>query len=510
MSRSRRALGGGAASILQYAVTLALQLLLAPAVIRYAGREALGAYAVLMQAVGYLGLLDVGFSVAFNRFLSRATADADGGRRFSAILSSGGVFLWVANVLSGALLVGAAACLGSLMPLPDRVLVDGRNGLLLLATWTALRTPFVIRASALVARQDLAFRHVAAMVAAVVRLVISLVAVVNGAGLFGMMAAIVAAEAVDGLLCWARWNVVGFGRSAAVEPWSREILREMLAFGAQALLINVAVRLVFSSDTLIVGGIRGPVEASTFYTTQAAAILGWTLVWRITDSAGPGVNQLAAVGDAESMRSAYLRLHRYALLLGLPLCAGLLVLNDGFVRLWVGDGQFGGHVMNAAIAMFAVATITSHLDSMFRLATGEIGQLSRMAILEGTVHAAGAIVLASLLGGTGVAIAALVPHLGMTAYLNASCRRAFGVSIAGFLREAVLPAGAVSLVSAAWLVIAERVAAPVSWVPFTAVVASTLMVHAVLIAAFGLHARERALLGSLWRSVRACAGGAKT
>src|SRR5258708_6133519 len=70
--RNRRAAKGVITSILEYGLRIGLQALLAPLVLRMSGQEVFGAYAVLMQALGYLALMDLGFSLAFTRFLQNA------------------------------------------------------------------------------------------------------------------------------------------------------------------------------------------------------------------------------------------------------------------------------------------------------------------------------------------------------------------------------------------------------------------------------------------------------
>ena len=59
MSRSARAARGFAASVVQFCAQMLLQVLLAPVVLRVAGRETLGAFAAIMQALGLLAMLDV-------------------------------------------------------------------------------------------------------------------------------------------------------------------------------------------------------------------------------------------------------------------------------------------------------------------------------------------------------------------------------------------------------------------------------------------------------------------
>ena len=85
MSRSARAARGFAASVVQFCAQMLLQVLLAPVVLKVAGRETLGAYAAIMQAVGFLTMIDVIGSWSLERFLGQAMGLEDGGARFRGV-----------------------------------------------------------------------------------------------------------------------------------------------------------------------------------------------------------------------------------------------------------------------------------------------------------------------------------------------------------------------------------------------------------------------------------------
>ena len=59
MGRSSRAAKGFLTSVFQYTSQVLIQILLAPIVLKVAGRETLGAYAAIMQTLGFLMLVDI-------------------------------------------------------------------------------------------------------------------------------------------------------------------------------------------------------------------------------------------------------------------------------------------------------------------------------------------------------------------------------------------------------------------------------------------------------------------
>lgn len=75
--------------LLQNVLGMGTQLVLAPVILVKAGQEVMGAYAILMQVVGYSLLLDFGVSVALTRFLATAGHLETGGGRFAALFLTG-------------------------------------------------------------------------------------------------------------------------------------------------------------------------------------------------------------------------------------------------------------------------------------------------------------------------------------------------------------------------------------------------------------------------------------
>ena len=59
MSRTTRAANGFVTGVLQYVSQILVQALLAPFVLKLAGRETLGAFGAIMQVIGFIALTDV-------------------------------------------------------------------------------------------------------------------------------------------------------------------------------------------------------------------------------------------------------------------------------------------------------------------------------------------------------------------------------------------------------------------------------------------------------------------
>ena len=433
MSRSARATKGFLASTFQYAIQIAFQAVLAPLILRSAGRETLGAYAVITQVIAYLALVDFGTSVSMGRYLAQSHGLPDADRRFRDVFSTGRSFLLVTNALLSILLLLLSTRVGSFLTLTPGTAVQARYGLQILAAWAVLRTPLAAYNAALCASQDLAAANLIGALQGTMRLLASLVAVRSNLGLAGLLTAGAAGEACGMLLNAWRFHRVQPLRAPSWGLPDRALALEMFRFGAKALLVTAAGQLVFNSGSVILGAVAGTTAVSILYVTQMPTVLAYNCVLRLPDNASPAINELWARRDIDSLRFNFLRLHRVTFLLSLPLSAGILLFNKEFITLWVGTSQYGGTLMTAALAAFVVVISIEHVNVIFTLATGKVGTLGRLGLCEGLATIGLGLFLCHHLGAAGMPLAMVLAISPKTAYLLVLMSRQFNITLSHFV-----------------------------------------------------------------------------
>jgi len=438
-NRTERAVKGTLVSFLQYGTQMLLQLFLAPLVLRMAGQESLGAYALLMQVVGYLAMTDLGFSVTLNRYLAQAHGHDDAGKRFRDVLSTARTFLFGSNLLFAVLTLILSLKVDVLFSLSPQVAAQARQGLTLMALWALVRTPWTVYGIGLNATQNLAAANFIGIIGNAARLIFSLGLVYAGGGLAGLILANVLAEVLSTALSALKFRTLYPLHRPVWGLPDTALFREMLRFSGQAMLINIAWRLVYYTDNIVIGSIYGAVAASIYYSTQMPATIGFTILNRVSDNVAPAINELYARGEAAKLRENFLRLHRLNMLLVLPLVSGLLLLNGRLIALWVGSGQYAGELMTAALAAFAFLITVSHVCNTFVFASGKIRVYSFVTVLEGVSNLGLSILLGKYLGLAGVMWASVITHLPTTAYLMIVAMRSMKISFSECLRVCVVP-----------------------------------------------------------------------
>ena len=489
-----KALKGVVTSFIQYGCQIGLQVLLAPMVIKIAGQEVLGAYAVIMQAVAYLALVDMGFSLAMTRFLSQAYGYSDGGMRFEAVLATSQIMLVFTNTVYAILLLLLAFFCKDAFSLSEGVAAQTKLGLSLLAGWSFLRTPLMIYQQGLNASQNMSTANLINIVGNFIRLLTSVGLILLGMGLVGIICANILGEVSIHFLCFHQFRK----HCPNIHPkWNgldRVLTKEMFGFGRHALTMNLAWRLIAGTDSIVVGLLYGAAATSVYYTTQMPSIIGYNLVNRLVDNFGPGINALYAQDALCELRVLFLRLHRYAFGAVVPLLLGILLLNQQLVAAWVGPDQYAGNLMTTFLAGVCLLLCLGHVSCIFLVAKGEIKSLARLSLIEGIINLGLSFLLGHYVGLAGVMLATLIAHLPMFLFLQARGMRSFGIKLLAYTRYVVWPFIIPGGISMLCVLLFIKIFNYSNWVSFGLGSSVLLLVYICMSYFFALDTREQAWL----------------
>ncbi|HUY81101.1 MAG TPA: MATE family efflux transporter [Acidobacteriaceae bacterium] len=408
MGRSSRAAKGFLTSIFQYSSQILIQILLAPIVLKVAGRETLGAYAAIMQTLGFLALVDIAHSWSLERFLAQAIGTEDGGARFRHVFTTARSMLLVTNVIFAALVFVFSMFIRRLFHLSPAIALEARHALYVIAVWSIVRTPLAAYFNALVATQDLAVANLIATLQTTARGVVSLLFVLGGGGLFGLMLAGVTVEGGAALLYRVRFRRLNPNLMPGWGIPDKPLFREMLAFGGHAMFLNIGNMLMFTSGNTIAGMTAGAANASSFYTSQMPTSTAYNMVLRLSDSATPAINELYGRNDLDRMKHALMRLTRFLLLMSLPLGLGVFLYNHDLVVAWVGERQYVGELLTVSLAIFCVTISIQRVAIVYSFVFGWMRLLTVTALFQGLVNFGLAFYLEREFGLGGITLALVI------------------------------------------------------------------------------------------------------
>lgn len=439
VSRTDKAIKGTSVSFLQYGLQIVLQAILMPLILKIAGRETLGAYAILMQVIGYGILLDLGFGAALGRYLAQAFGFDDNGVRFTQTFNIGRTFYLFTNLIFGLLIIAFSFFVNKFLLVDEIILAQARLSLYLYGLWIMLRTPLVIYNYNLNATQNMAASNFIVILGNASRLIISLILVFMKTGLVGLILANIFAEIIISVCSFIYFKklfpIYRFGWG--IRDWS--LFKEMFSFGRRYWGVYVSVLFLYGTDSMIVGYLSGAVVASVYYATKMPIFLLFQAVFKLTENASPAANELFARKNFIALQSAYFRLMRYSLLLIMPIAFGIISLNRLLVSIWVGPQQFAGDLMTISMAIFAISAVINHVNGTIIVVFGNIRHWSTLSIIVGITNVLLALVLGKLLGFQWVAVSLVLTCLPSLIFLFYRSMQSLRISFLQLWRDVYKP-----------------------------------------------------------------------
>jgi O-antigen/teichoic acid export membrane protein len=438
VSRSERAGKGFAASIVQFCTQALVQVLLAPIVLRVAGRDTLGAYAAIMQTLGLLYLFDVAGDWSLERFLAQATGLNDGGARFRILFTTARSLYWIINGFFATATLIFSVFIGAMFHLSPALASEARHALYVIAVWSMVRVPLMAYGTAMIATQDIAAANMISALGSALRTLASLGYVLAGGGLFGLMLAGTSAEAVSLVLYRMRFRKMNPGLMPGWGMPDRGLLREMLGFGVHAAILNVGNLLCFSSGNSVAGLTGGAVAASCFYTTQMPTMMAYSMLGRLNESATPALNELFGRGEVDRVQQAFVRITRVQLLFGLPLGVAVLIFNRDLVTAWVGPGQYAGALLTVFLSIYCVINGIQGIALRYSYVLGWMRLLATTSVLQGLACFGLGLYLSRRMGLGGIGLAVVVSVLPQVVILLYKIAHYLDVDVASTLIRCAL------------------------------------------------------------------------
>jgi len=416
MSRTDRVVRGVIASYAATALTAVAGFVLVPIVLRFVTREEYGLWAAIGQAIGYLALLDLGVGSAVIRRAAQLGAREDGHRQASRTLSTAvAVYCGLSVVF---LVVGALVT-----PLVPRVLAvpAGYRQLAVMlfaamVVYGAASLPLRVSLKALFGFQHIAranlitlVENVASPTATVILLTagVGLMALPLGAILAGLLAASTAFLMLRRLApaIRIRWQDV-----------SRDEARELFTWSWLLGLNSLAVVVIYQTDNLVVAWGSGLEAAAAYSLTSRLPLYAMPLIFALTDACLPGAIELCEQQKLDRVRDVHLRVLRVSI--GAAAAAAIVAIffNEPFMRLWVGDQNFGGMLLTVAFALILVYRVMMQSASMVVIGTGRVRGVVAMSAVEAALNLALSLWWVRRYGMTGVALATVVAGLSTSSW----------------------------------------------------------------------------------------------
>jgi O-antigen/teichoic acid export membrane protein len=155
------------------------------------------------------------------------------------------------------------------------------------------------------------------------------------------------------------------------------VVRNLLGESSRFFLSAIAMKLQLQANVFFVGLALGPASAAIYGLTVRAHETILMLIAQINGALVPSVTHLFGSGNRERFRAVLLRL---LVLIGTLTAFALtltVILNAGFIKLWVGQYAFGGQSVSVLMAVALLVSSVSYVAYDGLLAQGKFRVISR-------------------------------------------------------------------------------------------------------------------------------------
>ena len=404
MTRSRRFYGGLRLNYLYQALLMVAGLWLTPFLLKHLGEHDYGLWLVGMQTLSYLVLMDFGVVAILPRATAYATGHAIRGTGNHDLADMIGRTARI--VLYQTPIVGLGVVVFWLaVPMGPAI----RGPILLAMVGFTLLFPLRIFQAVLHGLQETPYIGKLQFVSWGVSTALMVILILRGVGLYALAIGWVAGQLLPAVLSFYRLKTAFPDVLPSRLPnLVRKELFQALTSGTWVSVAQIAQVLVAGTDYVIIGKLLGPAAVVPYACTQKLIMVLANQPHAIMEMAAPGLSQMKTSESRENLSRVC-----SALALGMLTASGAVVcitlaVNHSFVSWWLGDRQFGGALLTAALAasMLFRQWNTTSVFTIFAL--GYERRISITTLADGIVSLAAGLVLVKLLGPVGAPLGALL------------------------------------------------------------------------------------------------------
>ena len=438
---SRAVARSAGSGYLRLMVSAAVQFAMVPIVIRSLGPSQYGLYALILSALGFFALLELGAGAGAMKAAAAGWSTGDWNERNRSL----GVQLMISLAAAGVallLLAGLAPLFGVVFHVANSQRSAVAIAVVLLGLRSAvLSWPFGVLRSALYGHGETVLVNGLQSLGAVLYAGLTWLALHLGFGLVGFATANLVAFLIEHLAYWY-FATRRIPRLRFTFDWrDRRRLRDGLSLGGSQLLVAVAGLVLLRTDPIIIQAFLPLSAVGAYAVALKVADQCFLLTRQFVNALSPMIAALHAGQQGDRVRRVASTGTRYALALALLPAVPLALNADLLLTSWVGS-SFAPAGPALAILVTAVALMAPQVVASGVLTyTGRHHATGKLAVQAMLVNAITSLLLVRSLGLTGVALGTLIAVLVVDVGLaGRQLCHALDMSVGDYWRRAIRPA----------------------------------------------------------------------
>ncbi len=469
---------------------LLIGIFMLPFNVAHLGQSAYGLWILVASITIYFSMFDMGFGVAHVRFAAKYRALGD----FKALNEIASTLFCVftgIGLLTFLVAIVIALNLQNIFPLTESQVRTGQIVFLFISAYVALGFPVSVFGGIVNGFQRTYLNGAVAFVTAIVVALVNVAVLLAGYGLAELVAATTAVRILS-FLAYAL-NAYRVFPELRIRPqfFNRARLQEITGFSVFILIIDLANKLNYSTDTIVIGVFLGTAAVAVWAVAQRLI----EIVQRVTDQLNgvlfPVVVDSSTVERVDKLQKILIQGTRLSLAMVVPLATVLGLTARPLVMIWVGSNFEGSVNVIYTLSIVVALRVGSATSTVILKGSG----LHKVLALSNLSMALGNLVLSVALvrwyGLIGVAIGTLIPMVLFSTFVvfPTACRRV-ELSKLSVIQESVWPAVWPALVMAAFILLTRGYSAA-SWSLLILQAILAALIYAVVFLGFAISRNER-------------------
>lgn len=408
MNRWGRALQGFGTDLIGTGLVTIAGFIATPIILSLTSQALYGFWVITLSVVGYLALSEFGIGIALTREIASGR-DTRKPEELNALIATA----LACMSLMGAMLFLVGFCcsffLSRWFDIPVQHSADVVLTFRVAVFASAIAIPMSVFGSVIAGSNRMALDNINRTVVGLTTLVLSIALLQLGMGLvslaIGIAAGALASGLVNAVICRRLFPELSVGFSGA----NSSDVRKIIGFGATFQVGRFANQIALTADSLVIGTSIGAVAVTTYaLTLKLATLLSANFASKIPAALFPALSGLFGSKDTDGVRHAFVRVLSYSVRLATCSAAFVLLVNQEFVTLWVGAGNYGGMPLTVGFATLVFFDSIYRGIGTFVYASGDLKFWAAVSALEAVANVSLCIISANLWGIVGVAWATVI------------------------------------------------------------------------------------------------------
>jgi O-antigen/teichoic acid export membrane protein len=476
-------------------VSMGLGLVMLPFNVAHLGPSAYGLWVLVTSMTTYFDVLELGYGSAQVKFTAQYRARRDPGALNEVTSTLFFLFVGIA-LIKYAFALFVAFNIGTWFNLGAEQAMIGRYVLLIVSAYFAISLPFSVYGSVTNGFQRYHLNNAIFVVTSIAVAIVNVVVLLLGYGIVELVASTTLVRLLS-LAAYRRSAYKAFPLLRIRWAHARKArLKEVTAFSAILLIIDIANKVSYTADTVIIGAFMSTAAVAVWSVGQRLAVTLGRFTRVLSEKLFPTIVDTAALDRRDRLQMLLVQGTRLSLAMVIPLASFIALLAQPIVMAWVGP-RFVESVPVLQILALVV--------------TIKVGAMTAQSMLKGTenhrflaactsgvaiANLALSIVLLQRFGLVGVAFGTLIPAATVLLFVvfPKACR-VVHLPVGHALRTAVWPA-VWPAIPAGVLLMAFRSSIAMSTGLTALTAAFAMLMYGVTFLRFAIPVQERRWYGS--------------